>query len=72
MPTSGTRSPATGCTGATCDCGGWAGTRRGHQAQLTGRQKALNQDPSKMFGRTHVKTLLANAGTARLFWLVDT
>ena len=36
--------------------------------QLTGQTQALDQDPSEMSGTQYVKTLLANAGTARLFW----
>ncbi|WP_198154318.1 glycoside hydrolase family 76 protein [Catenuloplanes japonicus] len=38
--------------------------------QITGQTRGLSQDPSEMNGSQYVKTLLANAGVARLFWQV--
>jgi hypothetical protein len=40
--------------------------------QLTGQTHALDQDPSEMSGSVYVKTLLANAAVARMFWLTGT
>jgi len=38
--------------------------------QLTGQAQALDQDTSEMSGSQYVKTLLANASAARMFWLM--